>query len=273
VTPISIVVDYKPGMRAGSFSALMATGDYMYMLKMVPLEQSSVELRRLRLRNVLAANWSTLAMQRYFPNYDRSHLARLLVGVQPVHVAFKLGAGAADLVRVPLAEYRRGGSVVAGLQAGVKTLTVEVLTLGSRVSSVAARLLGGGSDTAALRGADGSANDEALQRISRYANQPATVNEGVQQAVEQLRDGVLSGLRAVAVDPINAYQRDGAWAFLSSAVSGVPRLVLRPAMGVSSAIAKVTQGVRNQLEPERKREADQKWKAANDDAQLDDFEM
>jgi hypothetical protein len=99
------------------------------------------------------------------------------------------------------------------------------------------------------------------------------VNEGVQQAVEQLRDGVLSGLRAVAVDPINAYQRDGAWAFLSSAVSGVPRLVLRPAMGVSSAIAKVTQGVRNQLEPERKREADHKWKAANDDNQLDDFEM
>lgn len=272
VTPISIVVDYKPGIRAGSFSALMATGDYMYMLKMVPLEQASVELRHLRLRNVLAENWSSLALQRYFPNYDRSHLARLLVGVQPLHVAFKLGAGAADLVRVPLAEYRRGGSVVAGLQSGVKTLTVEVLTLGSRVSSVAARLLGGGSDTAALRASPGGSSDEQ-QRISRYANQPATMNEGVQQAVEQLRDGVLSGLRAVAVDPINAYQRDGAWAFLSSAVSGVPRLVLRPAMGVSSAIAKVTQGVRNQLEPERKREADHKWKAANDDNQLDDFEM
>ena len=120
-----------------------------------------------------------------------------MVGVQPLHVAFKLGAGAADLVRVPLAEYRRGGSVVAGLQSGVKTLTVEVLTLGSRVSSVAARLLGGGSDTAALRASPGGSSDEQ-QRISRYANQPATMNEGVQQAVEQLRDGVLSGLRAVA---------------------------------------------------------------------------
>jgi hypothetical protein len=275
VSPIGIELDYKPGIRAGAFTELMAKGDFVYLMKAIPLEQAHIDLRRLRLRNVLAENVSTLAFQRFFPNYGRSHLAKLLVGVQPVHVVFKLGQGAADLLRVPLAEYRRGGSVVGGLQTGLKTLTVEVLTLGSRVSSVTARLLGGGSDTASGGGggAGGAGGDEA-QRISRYANQPSTVNEGVQQAVEHLRDGVLSGLRAVAVDPINAYQRDGAWAFLSSAVSGVPRLVLRPAMGVSNAIAKVTQGVRNSLEPERKREADQKWKATADaNESLDDFEI
>jgi hypothetical protein len=275
VSPIGIELDYKPGIRAGAFTELMANGDFVYLMKAIPLEQAHIDLRRLRLRNVLAENVSTLAFQRFFPNYGRSHLAKLLVGVQPVHVVFKLGQGAADLLRVPLAEYRRGGSVVGGLQTGLKTLTVEVLTLGSRVSSVTARLLGGGSDTATGGGggAGGGAGGDEAQRISRYANQPSTVNEGVQQAVEHLRDGVLSGLRAVAVDPINAYQRDGAWAFLSSAVSGVPRLVLRPAMGVSNAIAKVTQGVRNSLEPERKREADQKWKATGDNERLDDFDI
>ena len=71
-------------------------------------------------------------MARYVNNYSSSTLRRLLRSVQPIHVVWKLVGGVADVVRVPVAEYRRGGSVLSGLGGGVRRLTIEVCSISKK---------------------------------------------------------------------------------------------------------------------------------------------
>jgi hypothetical protein len=44
------------------------------------------------------------------------------------------------------------------------------------------------------------------------------IGEGAWQGWEALQEGVVGGLRAVTLDPLNAFQRDGTWVIIVSEI-------------------------------------------------------
>lgn len=114
----------------------------------------------------------------------------------------------------------------------------------------AARAAGRG--TGASRGGSGAIpfwddrrdmNDEELaQRVwmSKMANQPANLREGLEMAYASLYQGLLQAADRIVLVPREEYQRGGAGQMIKSVVTGLPSAVLRPLIGGTAALSKVS---------------------------------
>jgi len=168
---------------------------------------------------------------------------------------FKIGGGFVNLVKIPAEQYQQDGRLLHGLKKGVqglaKTLTVEILTLGSRASIVTQKIL-----TNAERAIKPSAEEDG----SSYANQPNDLQEGLWQAAQRLSTGITSAIQGVTTEPWKEYQRSGVMGIATSLAQGVPSLVIKPMIGTAGAISRVTLSLRNMVDPQEKLESDAKYK-------------
>jgi autophagy-related protein 2 len=152
--------------------------------------------------------------------------------VAPIRSVVNVGSGVADLVLLPIAQYKKDGRVVRGLQKGttafVKSTATEAIKMGARLATgtqvileQAENVIGGQFDHSvtaeALQiptGAPGS-DDLFLEGldvddlISRYADQPAGVKEGVKSAYKSLRRNLTSAAQTILAVPMEVYERSG----------------------------------------------------------------
>ncbi|ORZ34217.1 ATG C terminal domain-domain-containing protein [Catenaria anguillulae PL171] len=98
--------------------------------------------------------------------------------------------------------------------------------------------------------------------ISKYANQPSNTREGLEQAMRTLSDNVTQAARVIAI-PVEVMERDGATGTVRAVLRAVPIAVLKPMLGATDAVGKTLMGMRNGLDPERRREVRDKYKAAS----------
>lgn len=179
----------------------------------------------------------------------------------PLRALANVGAGAAELVMLPLSYARRDGRVVLGLRQGAggfaKSLAVETLHMGARVAHAAQTVL----ETAqgVLGGEDGGGGARAPRR-SRYANQPGNLGEGVRQGYDAMTRQVSGAAQAVVAIPLQVYEREGAGGAMRRVVRAVPISVVQPLLGATQAVSRTLLGARNALDPELKADADRKYK-------------
>ena len=144
-----------------------------------------------------------------------------------------VGSGVADLVLLPIAQYKKDGSIIRGLQKGgnafVKSTAIEALKLGAQLATGtqvvlehAENVLGGnhkGSVTAEtlqtsprIAGFPDELSDEEAQDaelISKYAEQPTNLREGVQSAYKTLARNIKSAGQTILAVPMEVYERSG----------------------------------------------------------------
>ena len=212
-----------------------------------------------------------------------------------------VGSGVADLILLPIEQYRKDGRVARGVQRGtnsfVRSTAMEVMKLGAKLATgtqvileKAEGVLGGrfGENVVAEVEVEGvresESEDEAdaqtREVISRYANQPEDVREGVQAAYRSLSRNINSAAQTILAVPMEVYERSGddvsdtfqryisfdvnmIWssqAPLKAVVRAVPIAVLKPMIGASEAVSKTLLGMRNSLDPKGRRELVDKYK-------------
>jgi autophagy-related protein 2 len=141
-----------------------------------------------------------------------------------------VGSGVADLILLPIEQYRKDGRVARGVQRGtnsfVRSTAMEMMKLGARLATgtqvileKAEGLLGGrfGENVVAEVEGDGvreaNSEDEAdaqtIEVISRYANQPEDMREGVQAAYQSLSRNINSAAQTILAVPMEVYERSG----------------------------------------------------------------
>lgn len=168
-----------------------------------------------------------------------------------------VGSGVADLILLPIEQYRKDGRLARGVQRGtnsfVKSTALEMMKLGARLATgtqvileKAEGVLGGkfgenvigevegganlpGSTAAEARGSQyiatmgdrdefGKDDDEDDDRpesssrraeVSRYANQPSDMKEGVQAAYKSLSRNINSAAQTILAVPMEVYERSG----------------------------------------------------------------
>ncbi len=166
------------------------------------------------------------------PDVKATQLVEVISGVAPIRSVVNVGSGVADLVLLPIAQYKKDGRVVRGLQKGttafVKSTATEAVKLGARLATgtqvileQAEHVIGGqfkDSITAeALQISPSNADwDERLlddtdpdDLISRYADQPTNVKEGVKSAYKSLRRNLNSAAQTILAVPMEVYERSG----------------------------------------------------------------
>lgn len=162
-----------------------------------------------------------------------TQLVDVISGVAPIRSVVNVGSGVADLVLLPIAQYKKDGRIVRGVQKGatafVKSTAIEAIKMGARLATgtqvileQAEGVLGGQFDhTITAETLQVSAGDEntggfytddeeaSTDLISRYAQQPGDLKEGIQSAYESLQRHFGSAAQTILAVPMEVYERSG----------------------------------------------------------------
>lgn len=166
------------------------------------------------------------------PDVKATQLVEVISGVAPIRSVVNVGSGVADLVLLPISQYRKDGRIVRGVQKGatafVKSTALEAIKLGARLATgtqvileQAEGILGGEFDrtitTEALQQQTfgdeftlpSDEFGEDAEHISKYAQQPADLKEGVQSAYKSLSRNLSSAAQTILAVPMEVYERSG----------------------------------------------------------------
>ena len=73
------------------------------------------------------------------PDVKATQLVEVISGVAPIRSVVNVGSGVADLVLLPISQYKKDGRVVRGLQKGttafVRSTATEAVKLGARLAT------------------------------------------------------------------------------------------------------------------------------------------
>lgn len=164
------------------------------------------------------------------PDVKATQLVEVISGVAPIRSVVNVGSGIADLVLLPIAQYKKDGRIVRGVQKGasafVKSTAIEAIKLGARLATgtqvileQAEGLLGNQfnepitAEAVHFQLPEGDdlfdVEDEVGGVISKYAEQPSDIQEGVQTVYKSLRRNLNSAAQTILAVPMEVYERSG----------------------------------------------------------------
>ncbi|TFY57663.1 hypothetical protein EVJ58_g6885 [Rhodofomes roseus] len=280
VFPVDIKLDYKP--RRVDYRALR-DGKTIELMNFFHFDGAEMTLRHITLTGITGwPRFFDLLNDLWTPDVKATQLVDVISGVAPIRSVVNVGSGVADLVLLPIAQYKKDGRVVRGLQKGttafVKSTAMEAIKLGARLATgtqvileQAENVIGGQfKDPITAETVPGSpfsdelggqlGDEEESDLISRYAEQPMNVQEGMQSAYRSLSRNFNSAAQTILAVPMEVYERSGNEGPVRAVVRAVPIAVLKPMIGASEAVSKTLLGLHNQLDPNVRHENEAKYK-------------
>lgn len=173
---------------------------------------------------------STTLQDIWTPDVKANQIADIISGVSPIRSLVNVGSGVADLILLPIEQYRKDGRVARGVQKGtnsfVKSTAMEMMKLGARLATgtqvvleKAEGALGGRTqETTSLptlytraddAGDVDDLGDVTTEVLSRYANQPASTSEGLQEGYKAMSRNLNSAAQTILAVPMEVYERSG----------------------------------------------------------------
>lgn len=276
VFPVDLKLDYKP--KRVDYRALRQ-GKTIELMNFFHFDGSEITLRHITLSGI--TGWGRLfetLNDLWTPDVKANQLADIISGVSPIRSFVNVGSGVADLVLLPIAQYKKDKRLVRGVQKGtaafMKNTAMEAVKLGARLATgtqvileQAETVLGGQGQfrhavtTEALQLPDDITDEtDMAELISRYADQPQNVREGFHSAYRSLSRNFHSAAQTILAVPMEVYERSGNEGPVHAVVRAVPIAVLKPMIGASEAVSKALFGLRNTLDPEARHDNEAKYK-------------
>ncbi|KAJ9105319.1 hypothetical protein QFC21_001687 [Naganishia friedmannii] len=280
IQPIVVKMDYKP--KRLNLKALQQ-GSAMEVINLFHFESATMTLRHVSINGV--SSWGELyskLLAIWTPDVKSNQMSDLLTGIAPVRSMVKAGTGVADLILLPLAQYRKDGKIVKGIRRGASSFASntlsEVATVGAQLATGtqvilerAERALGGRQpeypDLPDMMESINLADYDAgrARKTSRYADQPASVNQGIAAAYTSLASNLTSAAQTILAVPMEVLdETSGQTPSFQSAtravIRAVPIAVLQGMIGVTDASRKTLFGVKNQLDPKNQGDRESKYK-------------
>ncbi|KDQ60992.1 hypothetical protein JAAARDRAFT_31991 [Jaapia argillacea MUCL 33604] len=283
VFPVDLKLDYKP--RRVDYRALRE-GKTIELMNFFHFDGSEMTLRHLTLHGITGwPRFFDLLNDLWTPDVKATQMVDVISGVAPIRSVVNVGSGVADLVLIPIAQYKKDGRVIRGMQKGttafMQTTAMEMIKLGARLATgtqvileQAETVLGGqfkepmtiealqlpaGADLSES-GLASEEDDETRDLISKYAEQPGDVKEGIQFAYKSLRKNLNSAAQTILAVPMEVYERSGDEGAVRAVIRAVPIAVLKPMIGASEAVSKTLFGLQNSLDPKARYETEAKYK-------------
>ncbi|CAM9161574.1 unnamed protein product, partial [Hapterophycus canaliculatus] len=256
VGSVKVKIDYQP--RAIKVGALQ-NGDYMELLNLFPLEGVHLTLQKLLLTGASGWNGVTqLLLQSWVQDITSNQLHKFLAGTTAVRPLVTMGKGVADLVLLPVEQYRRDGRVLRGLRKGtqsfLRAITIETLHTSHRVASFVSRTL---DDIVTQPGAQAS-----RRGLEYYDEQPTGVIDSLEHAYDALAKEVQVAAQTIIAIPYEDQEEvvgPHGRSYVRSVARALPVAVLRPVVGASEALSCTLLGFRNYMAPVMRKEEEMRW--------------
>lgn len=237
--------------------AALKQGSLIELLNLFPLEGVELELQRAVFNGIVGVDTAAqLVAESWLQDITSSQLHKFVAGTGPIRPLSEVGAGAANLVLLPIQQYKQDGRVLHGLRKGavgfVKTVTLETVHTSQKVTRCVASVL---DDLV-------SSEDTAPRRLeeTQVYEQPANIRAGLKHAKHSLSRGVNSAAHAIIAVPVKEYRRSGPKGALTSVIRAVPVAVLQPVIGATEALSYTLLGFRNGMAPDIKRDEEDKFR-------------
>ncbi|KAF9977013.1 autophagy- protein 2 [Actinomortierella ambigua] len=347
VGTIALKMDYKP--KHVDYTGLSG-GNLVELMNFFHLEGAEMTLQEVRLRGISGIpKIGQELISLWLPHIRSTQVPHMVSGLTPIRSLVNVGSGIADLVLLPIEQYKKDGHLIKGLQKGGKAFTrattLEALKIGTKLAVGTQVLLehaddifgssrsaggasgaSGGSGSASGKHHDGPSEgydahgrrlvatmvsdheaymEESFEgedqlfarwgqdpqaaggmydveslsggstsgggggsgglgtsphRVSKYANQPADVNEGMELAYKSLSKNFGAAAHTIFAVPMEVYERAGAQGSVRAVIRAVPVAVLKPMIGATEAFSKVLIGLRNSIDPAQRLQMEDKYK-------------
>ncbi|CAO3568283.1 unnamed protein product [Mortierella alpina] len=357
---ISVKIDYKP--KHVDYTGLTG-GNFVELMNFFHLDAAEMMLQAVQLHGISGfAKLGQDLVAAWLPHIRSTQVPHMVSGLTPIRSLVNLGSGIADLVLLPIEQYKRDGHIIRGLQKGgqafTRTTTLEALKIGTRLAVGTQVLLehadeifgsgaaAGNSSSGASGKSKGRARDKGkgvadrghygaedggededededsysgkrmvatmvsdseaymqesiddedqllqhlyyqqqqqyhphgqsgssgpslsapagasskANRVSKYANQPADLNEGMELAYKSLSKNIGTAAHTIFAVPMEVYERTGAQGSVRAVIRAVPVAVLKPMIGATEAFSKVLIGIRNSIDPAQRLQMEDKYK-------------
>ncbi|KAK5808879.1 ATG C terminal domain-containing protein [Linnemannia elongata] len=289
---IAVKMDYKP--KHVDYTGLSG-GNFVELMNFFHLDAAEMTLQEVQLHGINGfAKMGQDLVAAWLPHIRSTQVPNMVSGLTPIRSLVNLGSGIADLVLLPIEQYKRDGHIIRGLQKGgqafTRATTLEALKIGAKLAVGTQVLLEhadeifgsgataagggghGGKSVAGNRGAAGAESDDGLDpynnnsgkrmgsRVSKYANQPADINEGMELAYKSLSKNIGTAAHTIFAVPMEVYERTGAQGSVRAVIRAVPVAVLKPMIGATEAFSKVLIGIRNSIDPAQRLQNEDKYK-------------
>ncbi|KAG0044590.1 autophagy- protein 2 [Gryganskiella cystojenkinii] len=346
---IAVKMDYKP--KHVDYTGLSG-GNFVELMNFFHLDAAEMTLQEVRLHGINGfAKLGQDLIASWLPHIRSTQVPHMVSGLTPIRSLVNLGSGIADLVLLPIEQYKKDGHIIRGLQKGgqafTRATTLEALKIGTKLavgtqvllehadeifgsgkagsagsgSGSKARLEGGyvvqgssdhgnGKRVVATMVSDSEAymqesiddEDTLLQhlhqqqqqqqqrlhqqqhgssgssivpgginegsssshnpnnKVSKYANQPADLNEGMELAYKSLSKNIGTAAHTIFAVPMEVYERTGTQGSVRAVIRAVPVAVLKPMIGATEAFSKVLIGIRNSIDPAQRLQMEDKYK-------------
>lgn len=225
------------------------------------LNCSELRLKRLCCRSGLLGMDRVInyALSEWLSDIRSTQLPRILGGVGPVHSFLQLFQGLVDLVWLPIDQYRRDGRVIRGLQRGANSFTTSSAMAFLELTNRVVQMIQAAAETAY----DVVSPDSPVKRgQNRLAQQPFDLREGVSNAYQVLREGLGQTATNIVQVAKEEHEQKGVTGAVGGVLRQVPATVVQPFILATEATSSVLGGVRNQILPDARREAAEKWRAS-----------
>ncbi|XP_033110504.1 autophagy-related protein 2 homolog A-like [Anneissia japonica] len=260
---VPIRLDYqgkRVTMEQGTFIGLL--------VGLAQLNCSELTLKRIHYRHGLLGVDKLLLhlINEWAQDIKKSQLPSILGGVGPMHSFVQLVQGVVDLVRLPIEQYKKDGRIMRGLQRGANSfgtstamaaveLTNKCVQALQSVAEMTYDMVSPGPSVVSHR-AITAANGTQY----RMAKQPADLREGMTNALNVVRQG----LGNTATTLVQVAKEEHSHKGISGAVGGmlrqVPPTMIKPLILATEATSNVLGGMRNQMQPDARKEDAEKWK-------------
>ncbi|KAJ3197360.1 autophagy- protein 2 [Irineochytrium annulatum] len=258
--PILMKIDYKP--KHIDYTNLK-DGNLIEILNFFHLDGAEMTLRDIRMTGV--KGWSRLVdnlIREWLPHIRNTQVPRVMSGVSSVKTFVNLGAGIADLILLPIEQYRKDGRIIKGLQKGVKSFakaaTMETLRLGTRLAVGTQVLLEHADEILSFDTKGGDGDD--VDQLSKFAEQPRDIREGLELGLHSMKKNIGSAAKTILAVPMEVYERTGAQGTARAVIRAVPVAVLKPMIGATEAVSKTLIGLQNSIEPSKRLQQEDKYK-------------
>lgn len=257
---VPIRIDYhgkRVAMEQGALAGLL--------MGLGQLNCLEITLKKLQTRQGLLGFDKLLAftLNEWLNDIKKNQVPSVLGGVGPMHSFVQLFSGLRDLVWMPVEQYRRDGRIVRGLQRGANSFTISTAMACLELTNKLVQTVQGVAELAYDMLSPGpSMHIEAQNRRHRAIpnNLPVDIRDGVNNAYQVVAEGLGDTARTLVKAASQEHRQKG----VSGAVGGLLRQ-LPPTMAAgiivaTEATSTVLGGVRNQIQPDARREDIQKWR-------------
>ncbi|XP_059157268.1 autophagy-related protein 2 homolog A-like [Physella acuta] len=255
ISDITIKLDYR-GKRCD-----MDSGVVGMMLGVASLTGSVVKLKRINCQKGILG-WDKLLMYAYnewLTDIKTNQIHSILKGVGSLSIVFQIVQGVTDLIRLPIEQYQKDRRIIRGLQRGANSFTLNTVMA---ILELTNKVVGSIQYCAEL-GYDMMSPGPSVRRrkMLKQRRQPRTTAEGAKAAFALVTEGVRESASNLSAIVSEESAHKGYVGAVGGALrNATPECLFKPLALLAEAGTNIVQGVRNEVDPSKMKEEEDRWK-------------